>query len=86
MFLEIKGMKGFRHIDIKSIYRRMDALQREGWIARNGNRTTQPGWSSELYEITLRGKAAVKLDQKSIEGFLKAATNEQLRKLIGLLS
>jgi hypothetical protein len=37
---------------------------------------------SILYEVTLKGKAALKIDQKSIEDFLKTATDEQLLKFI----
>ena len=85
-FLEIKSMKGFRHIDFKSVYRRMAALQKEGWIAQKGNRHTQPCWPSELYEITLKGIAALKIDKKSVEEFLKTATDEQLLKFIEIFS
>jgi DNA-binding PadR family transcriptional regulator len=83
MFLEIKNMKGFKHMDSRTIYRRMETLERQGWIAQKGNRLAKPGWPSELYEITLRGKAALKLDEKNIEEFLQTATDEQLLKFIG---
>jgi DNA-binding PadR family transcriptional regulator len=86
MFLEIKNIKGLRHIDSKTVYRRMDALERQGWIAQKGNRTTKPGWPSELYELTLRGKAALKLDQKSLEEFLQTATDEQMLNFIDAFS
>ena len=82
VWLIVKGIKGFRHRDAKTVYRRMEALERQGWITKVGNRPTQPGWPSELYEITLRGKAALKLDEKSIEEFLRTATDEQLLKFI----
>jgi DNA-binding PadR family transcriptional regulator len=82
MFLEIKNMKGFRHINSKTVYRRMDALERKGWIAQKGTRLAKPGWPSELYTITLKGMAALKLDEKSIDDFLNTATDEQLLKFI----
>jgi DNA-binding PadR family transcriptional regulator len=86
VWLIVKGIKGFRHTDTKTVYRRMDALEWQGWIAKVGNRPTQPGWPSELYKITLRGRAALKLDEKSIEDFLKTATDEQLLKFIDSFS
>jgi hypothetical protein len=38
--------------------------------------------NSALYELTLKGKAALRLDEKSLEKFLNTATNEQLTKFI----
>jgi DNA-binding PadR family transcriptional regulator len=86
MFLEIRQIKGHRHVDPKTVYRRMEALEMQGWIAQKGKRLTQPGWPSELYELTLRGKAALKLDQIFIETFLQNATDEKVQKLIDALS
>ncbi len=86
VFLKIKSSKGFRRMDARTVYRRMEALEEAGWIAQKGNRPAKPGWPSELYEITLRGMAALKLDKKSIEEFLQTATDEQLLKLIDALS
>lgn len=48
MFLKIKNMKGFRRMDPRTAYRRMDALEKEGWISQKGNRPSKPGWPSEL--------------------------------------
>jgi hypothetical protein len=86
MFLEIRQIKDHRHIDAKTVYRRMEALERQGWIAQKGKRPTQPGWPSELYELALKGKAALKLNQISIENFLQNATDEKVQKLIDALS
>lgn len=79
-------MKGFRHVNSKTIYRRIKALEREHWIVQRGNRPTRPGWPSELYEVTLKGIAALKLDRKSIDEFLEVASNEQLSRLIEVFS
>ena len=86
LFLVVKSTKGFRSKDVKTIYRRVDFLESGGWIAKEGEKRTKPGWRSELYKITVKGKAALRLDQKSIEAFLENATDEQLAKLIELLS
>ncbi len=82
VLLQLKGIKGFRNTDSGTVYRRMQALEKQGWITQKGTRPTQPGWDSALYELTLRGKAALKLDEKSIEDFLRTATDEQLLKFI----
>jgi DNA-binding PadR family transcriptional regulator len=79
---QIKLTKGFKHIDSKTAYRRMEALEREGLIAEKGTRVGKRGGDKTLYELTLRGKAALKLDEKSVEDFLKTATDEQLAKFL----
>ena len=38
VYLEIRNIKGFKHEDSKTIYRRMDALSKEFWIAQKGTR------------------------------------------------
>ncbi|MCL4429845.1 MAG: hypothetical protein M1167_03735 [Chloroflexi bacterium] len=86
LFLIIRKTKGFRNKDVRTIYRRVDVLEKGGWIAKEGEKRTKPGWPSELYKISLKGKAALKLDQKSIEKFLESATDTELSELIDLLS
>ena len=85
VYLQIHGMKGSRHINSKTVYRRMDSLIKEGWIAQNGTRLAKVQGESVLYALSLKGKAALKLDQKSIEEFLETATEEKLNKFIDLL-
>jgi DNA-binding PadR family transcriptional regulator len=84
VFLEIKRMKGFRHIESKTVYRRMDMLDMEGWIGQKGTRPAKVQGDSILYELTLKGKSALRLHEKNIEEFLKTATNEQLSKFMDL--
>ena len=62
---QIKAIKGFKHIDSKTAYRRMEALEREGLIAEKGTRLGKRGGDKILYELTLRGKAALRLDEKT---------------------
>ena len=83
-FLEIRKIKGFRHKARATIYRRVEALEKEGWIDPKGKRPAKVQGDSTLYELSFKGNAALKLDQKSIEEFLKTATNEQLTMFIDL--
>jgi DNA-binding PadR family transcriptional regulator len=64
----------------------MEALEQQGWIAQKGTRLGKRGGDKILYELTLRGKAALRLDEKNIEEFLQTATEEQLLKFIDLFS
>ena len=85
MYLWIKSIKGFRHIKSKTIYRRMEVLEQAGWIVQKGSRPAKVKGESLLYGLTIKGRAALKLDEKSIEKFLNTATNERLAKLIDLI-
>jgi DNA-binding PadR family transcriptional regulator len=64
----------------------MEALEQEGWIAQKGTRLGKRGGDKILFELTLKGKAALRLDGKSIEEFLQTTTNEQLAKFIDLFA
>jgi DNA-binding PadR family transcriptional regulator len=84
VFLEIRNIKGFKHEDSKTIYRRIETLIEEGWIAQKGTRPAKVQGESMLYAITLKGKAALKADKKSIDQFLATATEEELQKFIDI--
>jgi DNA-binding PadR family transcriptional regulator len=86
IWLHLRAIKGLRHIDSRTAYRRMEALEKEGWIVQNGIRHGKRGGDKTLYELTLKGEAAFWLHEKSIEEFLLKGTQEQIRKLIDLLS
>ncbi len=82
----IRANKGFRHVDSKTAYRRMEALQREGLIAEKGTIVGKRGGDRTLYELALMGEDALILDGRNMDKWLKTATDEQLRKLRDLLS
>lgn len=84
VYLQIRRIKGLKGKDSKTVYRRMVALNREGWITQNGTRPAKVKGDTILYELTLKGKVALRLDERSIEEFLKIATAEQLSQLISL--
>jgi DNA-binding PadR family transcriptional regulator len=69
VFLEIRSIKGFKHEDSKTIYRRIEALNKEGWIAQKGTKPAKVQGESILYGLTLKGKAALRLDETNIEEF-----------------
>jgi len=64
VWLFVKSIKGFRHTEHKTVCRRMQALEQQGWIVQKGARPTKPCGDSLLYELTIRGKAALRLDKK----------------------
>ena len=84
VYLQIRRIRGLKRKDSKTVYRRMVALNQDGWIAQNGTRPAKVKGDSVLYELTLKGKAALRLDEKSIEEFLRTAANEQLTKFTDL--
>ena len=86
VWLLVRAIKGFRHTMYKTVCRRMLTLERQHWIVPKGTRPTQPGWDSDLYELTLRGKAALALDEQNIDTFIQTSKDEQLLLLIAALS
>lgn len=75
---QIKSTRGFKNVDSKTAYRRMDDLAQEGYIAEKGTRVGKRGGDKTLYKITRRGRAALRLDERSGDRFLRKATEEQL--------
>ncbi len=85
VWCQITSIKGFRHVNSKTAYRRMDALREEGLLAEKGTRPGKRGGDKILYELTLKGRAVLKAEI-NLEKFIRTATNEQLTKFIDLFS
>jgi len=85
VWLIVRTTKGFRHTPHKSVCRRIQALEKQGWIAKSGKRPTRPAGISDLCEITLKSKAALRLSEKTMDRFLEIATEEKLLRLIETL-
>ena len=80
VYLQIHSMKGLKRKDSKTVYRRIEVLNQEGWIAHIGKRPAKVQGESMLYGLTLKGRAALEFDEKSVEDFLQTATDEQFQK------
>jgi DNA-binding PadR family transcriptional regulator len=79
---QIKATKGFKGVDSKTAYRRMEALAQEGYIVEKGTRVGKRGGDKTLYEITRRGRVALRLDEKSGDRFLRTASEEQFARFL----
>jgi DNA-binding PadR family transcriptional regulator len=84
IYKQIHNMKGYKHFDSRTVYRRINALIGEGLIAKVGSRPGQVEGESVLYELTRKGKASLRADEKSMEVFLQTATEEKLLKFLDL--
>jgi DNA-binding PadR family transcriptional regulator len=78
VYKQIHNMRGYKQYDSRTIYRRINALISEGLITKVGSRPGQVEGESVLYELTRKGKASLKADEKSMDEFLKTATEDQL--------
>jgi DNA-binding PadR family transcriptional regulator len=84
IYKQIHNMKGYKHYDSRTVYRRINALIGEDLIAKVGSRPGQVEGESLLYELTKKGKASLRADEKSMEVFLQTATEEELLKFLDL--
>jgi DNA-binding PadR family transcriptional regulator len=84
IYKQIHNIKGYKHYDSRTIYRRINALIDEGLIEKVGYRPGQVEGESVLYELTRLGKASLRGDEKSMEVFLQTATEEELSRFLDL--
>lgn len=70
--------KGFRGVTSKTICRRMDDLNKGGYIAPSGKRPGVVQGECILYKITRKGLGALRMDRKSGDEFLDTASDEAL--------
>ncbi len=78
-------MKGCKHFSSGTIYRRINALIGEKCLVQVGCKPGKVQGESALYNLTLKGKANLHLDEKNIEEFVEKATNEELTKFLELM-
>ncbi len=78
VFHILRITKGFRHKTSKIVCRRMDALNKDGFIGPKGTRPGAVKGDCVLYQITPKGQAALKMDRKSGDRFLATATDEEI--------
>jgi hypothetical protein len=86
MYLEIRGIKGFRHIKRQNVDRRMKALYQQHWLEINGVRPAKAHFLSPLYQLSTRAVAALELSKRDLNDFLQTAPEDKLQKLIDALS
>ncbi len=85
IYKELRHLKEFRHVDYRTVTRRIQALLREKWIDERGSKLTQPGWDSIIYGLTVRAEAALALDKINLDSFLETVSDDQIQRLIDSL-
>jgi hypothetical protein len=86
IFKEVRVVKGFRHKGKQNVDRRVKVLYRQHWLEIVGTKQIRPHFClSPLYELSVRGRAALELQQKELNIFLQTAPEDQLRKLVETL-
>lgn len=82
VFHVLRKTKGFRGVTSKTVCRRIDELSKEGYIAPSGKRPGAVQGECVLYKTTRKGLGALRLDRKSGDEFLDAATEEKLAEFL----
>jgi hypothetical protein len=85
-YLEIRGIKGYRHTKRQCVDRRMKALYQQGWLEKKGIRPAKAHFPSPLYILSIRAQAAIAISKKDLDVFIQTAPEQQLQKLIEAFS
>jgi|GEM_PF-1155491 len=85
VWLLVRVVKNFRHTPYKSICRRVRILDQQGWIVKKGERPTRPRGTANLYGITLKAQAVLRIAEKPMDEFLESASEQKLHQLIETL-
>jgi hypothetical protein len=86
MYLEIRRIKGFRHVKWQSVDRRMKALCEQGWIVKYGVRPAKAHFLSPLFALSIRAQAALSLNKTDLNLFIQVAKENELEKIVDVLS
>ena len=86
MYLEIRRIKGYRHVKRQSVDRRMKTLCEQGWIVKDGVRPAKAHFLSPLYALGIRAQAALALNKTDLDIFIQVAKDSELEVIVDVLS
>ena len=86
MYLEIRRIKGFRHVKRQSVDRRMKALCEQGWIVKYGIRPAKAHFLSPLYALSIRAQVALAINKTDLNVFIQVAKETELETIVNVLS
>ena len=71
----MRGERDFAYIRYHVVNRKVRALERQGYIEKDGKRRTKTGFLVILYPLTARAYLSVLLDRTNLEDFIKKASD-----------
>ena len=77
VFHVLRKTKGFRGVTSKTVCRRIDELNKEGYIAPSGKRPSAVQGECILYKTTRKGLVALRMDRRRGDDFLDKANEEE---------
>jgi len=86
MYLEIRRIKGFRHVKRQSVDRRMKALCEQGWIIKYGMRPAKAHFLSLLYALSIKADAALTLSEANLNKFSQIAKEADIEIMVDVFS
>jgi hypothetical protein len=86
MYLEIRRIKGFRHVKRQSIDRRMKSLCQQSWIVKYGVKQAKAHFISPLYALSIQAQTALVLNKTDLNVFLQAAEKVELGIMVDILA
>jgi hypothetical protein len=86
MFLEIRRIKGFRHVKRQSVDRRMKALCEQGWIVKYGVRPAKAHFLPRSMHLSIRAQAALTLNKTDMNVFIQVAPEIELEIILEVFS
>jgi hypothetical protein len=86
MYLEIRRIKGYRHVKRQSVDRRMKVLCEQHWIVKDGVKLAKAHFLSPLYALSIRAQAALTVNGTDLNNFIQIAPENDLQVVINILS
>ena len=80
----IRTLRDYRYTRYPVIYRRVNALQKEGFLEVTG--VDEVKKKSLVYGLTARGHLAILLDQMDLDKVLRTADTEKIVAILSVLS
>jgi hypothetical protein len=85
-YLEIRRIKGFRHVKWQSVDRRLKALFEQHWIIQDGVKPAKAHFLSPLYTLSIRAQVALALNRVDLNVFIQIAQKNDLQIIVDILT
>jgi DNA-binding PadR family transcriptional regulator len=83
---KLRAQRNFTYIPYNTVNRRVRALEKQGYVEKDGERRTKTGFLVLLYQLTARAYLAVLLDGTNLEDFIEKASETRVLTALAALT
>ena len=83
---KVRGFRDFAYIHYQVVNRRIRALEKSGYLEKDGKRVTKTGFTINLYQLSVKAYLAMLLKTVDLEKFIETASEQQILTALAIFA